>query len=509
MSRLLRSGRSASSSFVFLRERPGPPIHSKHPYSFADVLDYNNTLVLQREDYDVAYRGMQHSLSQCPDATCIIHFYPDGDCAPAPATPPQSRAASLVPDTQSDDDDSDNDGLDESGGRAPSPTVTELGGAVPPLHRRYNFSAQALAYSGQRGDLGQERWARYFAAKDKIETLELGVRLASKKQQEAARISNLPSPPRKSRRQRQGKRGDLSEYGVMRADVLQLAGFLSHDIAVGGGPRAIVDRNGTVMGVTSRGPSAHYDWKAAHDAVFTDFRRLKRNGEHWRLPAGETRSRFGLTSGFPHDGPAFIPHAEAAAAEIAYIQESDGCRMLAAFQTHLMQQFFPHCFAVADRDVAKLLELRPELSTPFPESPFTTSEISFGDAPMLSYKNRRATFYFVEALTAVGKFNDLEGGQLVLPENDASLRFGPGFTAVLAATTEYRLAAVAKDEERFLFRQFFCAGVLRWAEKGGRTDAEFDEKASEEEKQAWEDMRLARGYEAFNLFSELRDIDTM
>ncbi|KAK6980527.1 hypothetical protein R3P38DRAFT_3235635 [Favolaschia claudopus] len=513
---LLRSGRSTSGR-GFLRERPGPPILSKHPYSFADVLAYNNHLVLNREDNDVAYRGAKHSFAQCTDSTCIIHFYPDGDYEPAPVSSPESRAASPAStDLFASDTEHDDAAVDDSDGaaRAPSPTVTELGGSAAPTRPpRYTLPYYAALYIEQRQDLGRARWERYFASKEVLEVLELGVKLAKEKQAVEQRISELESPPRKSRRQRQGRRGDLSEYGVVRAEVLLHAGFLAHHVGSGGGPRALVDRNAVVTGVVSGGP-IKYAWKVVHNHIYTDLRRLLRNGEFWRLGAGESRVRGGLTSGYPHDqtqGPAFIPLAGVNAIELSHIQQSEAFQLLAGFQTHtaadLMQQFFPDCSAVASHQVAELLRLRPDLSTPFPDCPFTTYEINFTDAPMLSRKNRRATFYLMQAITAVGKYNDLEGGELILDEDDACIRFSAGMTTVLPATTEYRFAAVGKDEDRYLFRQYFCAGALRWAEKGGRTDEQFEKDASEEEKQAWEDTRVNRGMDTYRLFSQFHEID--
>ncbi|KAK7000637.1 hypothetical protein R3P38DRAFT_2561333 [Favolaschia claudopus] len=165
---------------------------------------------------------------------------------------------------------------------------------------------------------------------------------------------------------------------------------------------------------------------------------------------------------------------------------------------------------MACRTLAELRRRLPDLETPFPGSPFTTSEISFCDTPILSRKNRRSVFYFVEAMTALGDFNDQTGGQLTLSEDENFLQFGPGMTAVFpAGTTEYMFAAVGKGEKRYMFRQYFCAGVHRWIEKGGRTDKEFAEEAPEQEVLAWEEMRLRRAEQSAKMFTKLQVLEEL
>jgi hypothetical protein len=48
--------------------------------------------------------------------------------------------------------------------------------------------------------------------------------------------------------------------------------------------------------------------------------------------------------------------------------------------------------------------------------------------------------------------------------------------------------------------------VFRWLEKGGRSDKDFDEYASEEEIAAWDERRANRGQSSLKVFSKLGDV---
>jgi hypothetical protein len=75
-----------------------------------------------------------------------------------------------------------------------------------------------------------------------------------------------------------------------------------------------------------------------------------------------------------------------------------------------------------------------------------------------------------------------------------------------AGTKRYSFVPVAPHETRFLFRQYCNAGVLRWLEKGGQTDSEFDLLASSEQTEAWEEKRKNRGKAALKKFSKYGDV---
>jgi hypothetical protein len=57
-----------------------------------------------------------------------------------------------------------------------------------------------------------------------------------------------------------------------------------------------------------------------------------------------------------------------------------------------------------------------------------------------------------------------------------------------------------------VFRQYCHAGVLRWVEKGGRSDVQFEVKAKQAEVDAWNQFRTQRGRASAGMFSKIGDI---
>ncbi|KAJ7849478.1 hypothetical protein B0H13DRAFT_1645009, partial [Mycena leptocephala] len=167
----------------------------------------------------------------------------------------------------------------------------------------------------------------------------------------------------------------------------------------------------------------------------------------------------------------------------------------------------PKIFAEAQFKVAKLKADR-KLSTPFPNSIFTTTEISFCDVPNLSRKNWDATFYGLEVITSCGNYDWQERGGLISWDDDRVIPLPPGTTVVFpAGTKRFSFIPVAPDESRFLFRQFCHAGIFRWIEKGGWSDTQFEMfAASDEELEAWNKKRANRGARVAKMYSKIGDI---
>jgi hypothetical protein len=135
-----------------------------------------------------------------------------------------------------------------------------------------------------------------------------------------------------------------------------------------------------------------------------------------------------------------------------------------------------------------------QVATPFPDSIFTTAEISFGDVPSLSRKNWDATFYGLEAVTSFGHYDWRERGGFVSWDDNRVIPLRPGATVVFpAGTKKFSFLPVAPNETCFLFRQYCHAGALRWVGKDGRSDSEFEAEASAAEAEAWDIKRAAGG----------------
>ncbi|KAJ7152744.1 hypothetical protein C8R43DRAFT_886147, partial [Mycena crocata] len=169
------------------------------------------------------------------------------------------------------------------------------------------------------------------------------------------------------------------------------------------------------------------------------------------------------------------------------------------------RQFAPRSHAAVAMAVDALVS-RKIAKPAFPNSVFTTSQLRFCDVPSISQKNIDSDFVTMEAITAVGTY-DKKRGQLILYDDEGAVEFPPGSTALFpTGTKRFSFAPVAAHETRYLFRQFCHASVLRWLEKDGQGDTEFEGFASAEEMEAWQARRSARGANAIKYFSKLHDV---
>lgn len=176
-------------------------------------------------------------------------------------------------------------------------------------------------------------------------------------------------------------------------------------------------------------------------------------------------------------------------------------------KSDLYLQIAPKGFAAA---ACKMEELRGKLNLKpaFRNSVFTTCEISYNDAPRVAWsrKNFDSVFFGMEAFTVCGSW-DPSRGVCVFWEDEGIISLHHGTTVIFpAGTKRWSFGALKAHEHMYVFHQFFHAGVWRWLEKGGRSDAEFARDASNDELAAWNAKCAARGESTLKLYSKLRDI---
>ncbi|KAJ6518238.1 hypothetical protein C8R47DRAFT_960294 [Mycena vitilis] len=113
----------------------------------------------------------------------------------------------------------------------------------------------------------------------------------------------------------------------------------------------------------------------------------------------------------------------------------------------------------------------------------------------------------MEVLTVFGTWDHTTGGGILFADGDGVVELIPGATIVIASGTKgYSLLPVGLGEKRYIFRQYCHASILRWVDKGGRSDKEFDADAPYEEVLAWNRKRADRGRTSLKMFSRLADV---
>lgn len=129
------------------------------------------------------------------------------------------------------------------------------------------------------------------------------------------------------------------------------------------------------------------------------------------------------------------------------------------------------------------------------------------DTASPAQKNLEAALDSMEAWTTIGKYDHKKGGGIILWDAKRMIEMPSGSTIVFpAGTKSFSWVGVAPNETRFLVRQFCHAGVVRWVEKGGRSDAKFDEFATEAEIAHWDAHCAKRSEMTNNMFSKVGEI---
>ncbi|KAJ7436459.1 hypothetical protein B0H11DRAFT_1745321, partial [Mycena galericulata] len=172
----------------------------------------------------------------------------------------------------------------------------------------------------------------------------------------------------------------------------------------------------------------------------------------------------------------------------------------------LLKQFHPRMAAYM-RAQLDLLDERCAIGPAFPGSAFSTAEFSFGDAPMNTRKDIRDVFYGFRAITILGTFDADQSSVLVIPKRDLAIRCPPGTTVLIASSVDdYFFTKLATGEKRYLFQQFFHAGLQRWIDRGYRSDATYDAEATPEEKEVVEEKLAGRVSFAMKLLGRLHEV---
>ncbi|KAE9382377.1 hypothetical protein BT96DRAFT_291081, partial [Gymnopus androsaceus JB14] len=113
------------------------------------------------------------------------------------------------------------------------------------------------------------------------------------------------------------------------------------------------------------------------------------------------------------------------------------------------------------------------------------------------------------AITALGNFDPDCGGHLVLWDLGLIIRFPPGSTILIpSALLTHSNIPISSNEIRYSIIQYSSAGLFRWVYNGFKSDKEFMECATKEEKEKRETDRNSRWGNGLGMFSLWDDIRT-
>jgi hypothetical protein len=102
------------------------------------------------------------------------------------------------------------------------------------------------------------------------------------------------------------------------------------------------------------------------------------------------------------------------------------------------------------------------------------------------------------AITALGSFDPVKGGHIVLWECKLVVEFPPGSTILIpSAVIKHSNVKVGVDERRYSFAQYCAGGLFQWVDNGFKTVSDFLSNSNTKEREAM--TRASEGCWEFGL----------
>jgi hypothetical protein len=109
-------------------------------------------------------------------------------------------------------------------------------------------------------------------------------------------------------------------------------------------------------------------------------------------------------------------------------------------------------------------------------------------------------------ITALGEYNPVTGGHLILFDLGLIIQFPPGSTILIpSAILRHGNIPIHPGETRLSFTQYFAGGLVRWAAYGCRTEANLKSQSPLrwQAAQSERTLRVQKAAEYFSIFEEL------
>ncbi|KAJ7766364.1 hypothetical protein DFH07DRAFT_769906 [Mycena maculata] len=474
-----RRSRSAAG-FIFATQPLAPTLTSLRPYAFRHALMLQNEFVTWREDNDPVFRG-----DVAPEQSCTgnVSSHPwekwdnggdstDDDEEDELTSTASASSRPTTPDVA-------NRPVTPDVATCPAPTSTwEL--LMSPLTPPAPSCEASPVYVQRAAHEAKEREAKAATIK-RAKELDLARK----------RMARARGPNRRSARLLRYRIGP-SRMGTWDADRLVQMGLIIHDLD----PPAItplVDKRNYVMAVIAGPPKGEIAWwvhvlKQAKQHMG----RLYRNAVFPYWGHEESRVRFGI--GYGEEGP--YPHRIKCHAstllDVAAIRSSDSFEAISEYQNHVVRQIAPKSYAKLQYQMSRLQE---------------ETDLAPSSPGRYSRPNRESKFDAMELLTIGGSYDWKERGLLLFWDDHGTFPLRPSSTvAYPAGTKRFSFIPVAPHETFYVFRQYCHAGVMRWIEKDFRSDAQFEEEASDEELADMKEARESHGRNTIKNFTKIHDV---
>ncbi|KAH0833791.1 hypothetical protein J3R83DRAFT_10938 [Lanmaoa asiatica] len=272
-------------------------------------------------------------------------------------------------------------------------------------------------------------------------------------------------------------------------------------------PKAIVDKSGRVIAVLAGMPKDPFEEEviASATAAFQVESRVL-----LAVEGVNSRGEFhAILVGFSHGGGTERPTETSTASVYARARKTltkhPAVVRLAGFQNRECHSIYRNAvFMRNTRSIQDITQHDPSLWFPFVNT-FPSSAFNLGPQTVCKpHKDFRNLSFGLCAITALGSFDPVKGGHLVLEELGLVVEFPPGSTVLIpSAFITHSNLKIGKDERRYSFTQYASGCIFSYVENGMRTDKTVLREGTEEEQLRWKTSRAMRWQKGLAMFPTL------
>ncbi|KAF8872686.1 hypothetical protein BD779DRAFT_1452535, partial [Infundibulicybe gibba] len=243
---------------------------------------------------------------------------------------------------------------------------------------------------------------------------------------------------------------------------------------------------------------------AGSKARLSTGQKVHRRGEYRALSVG-------VSFGGGQKRPGNLVHKANNTKILESVMSDPNMRRVAGFGSGALTTSFalwaPKLFRYYRERLELLYASDPKLRRLFPNSIFTASTLNCGP--------QTATFDHVDSanlpfgwcsITALGNFNPVKGGHMVLWDARLVIEFPAGSTILIpSGSMRHSNTAIREAETRLSFTQYCAGSLFRWVEYGFRTAEEFkkSDPIGKVLVDSWQAVRWSAGVELFSKLSDL------
>jgi hypothetical protein len=282
----------------------------------------------------------------------------------------------------------------------------------------------------------------------------------------------------------------------------------------GRGARPILDRNGVVIAALVGSPSDE-GWQKVHEEAFELLQQNLPKCEFTEEDTNHRRGQFGvLNAGISFGGgqqvPGNLSHNDAQKEVLRELCESSSFTRLAGFASSALATWMPKIHRHYGQCLKTLVDHDDELVPNFDDSVWSAAAFNFGPRTVTAKHRDAANLPFgICSITALGKYDYIVGGHVVLWEVGLVVEFPPGSTILIpSAAISHSNTQISPHELRSSFTQYSAGGLFRWIDQGFRTQDKYFKSLSKAEQMKIPERNKARIAHGMSLFSTLTELRT-